>query len=387
MEPDRIPDNARPALPPLEVPVHERGEHTVLNVIPDRPNQMDATWLQEVLSDPFPDVRVESVHISGSAQGTNRNTRLEVRYHRRAGAPERIFAKLHPDGEPQRSLVISSGMGRREVLFYRELSANLPVRIPKVYAAQIDESSGHFVILIEDLEASNCQFPDPERGVGPDLAKQAMDDLAHLHEHFARLESSDSPFAFIEPALRQPEFATGMLEHARTHRAAKMNPPFARIADLYIQSPQAVHDLWETGDQVVTHGDTHLTNLFIDGDRLGYLDWGCFARAPAMRDVGYFLCMALSVEDRRKHESELIRRYLSKRRDLGGTPPDFETAWREHQMQASYTVIAAAPTLLHPESRRTPDAEYAQHFLARALAAVQDHSSDRIVEAAVRERA
>ena len=50
-------------------------------------------------------------------------------------------------------------------------------------------------------------------------------------------------------------------------------------------------------------------------------------------------------------------------------------------MQASYTVVAAAPTLLHPEDRRTPDAEYARLFLARSLAAVEDHASDRILEA------
>ena len=352
-----------------------------MTAIPDQPDQMDAAWLGEALSKRFPAARIESVEIAASVQGTNRNTRLEVHYAERAGAPERIFAKLHPQGEPQRSLVLSSGMGRREVLFYRELLEGLPLRVPEVYSAQIDESSGHFVLLIEDLEASGCDFPDPERGVGLALAQQAMDDLAALHQHFAQMESKGSPFPFIEPALRQPEFATGMLRHALAHRAEQMNPAFTRIAELYIESAHAVHDVWEAGDQVVTHGDTHMTNLFIDGHRLGYLDWGCFGRAPALRDVGYFLCMALSIEDRRRHEADLIRRYLSARRALGGVPPNFENAWREHQMQASYTVVAAAPTLLHPENRRTPDAEYARLFLARSLAAVEDHASDRILEA------
>jgi aminoglycoside phosphotransferase (APT) family kinase protein len=214
-----------------------------------------------------------------------------------------------------------------------------------------------------------------------------MDDLAALHEHFARLESETSPSPFIEPPLRTPDFARGMLKHALGHRREKMNSAFATISELYLKSALHVHDAWERGDSVVSHGDTHLTNLFVENGRLGYFDWGCFSRAPAMRDVSYFICMALSIEDRQRSETELLKRYLSRRKELGGQPPSLSRAWEDFKLQASYTVIAAAPTLLHPDERDTPDARYARLFSARAMAAVADHASaERLAEAVSEEK-
>ena len=354
--------------------------------IPERPDQIEAKWLEGALEDQFPGVRVASVTCSDVAQGTNQNARIQVEYKESSGAPRLFFAKLPPGGEPQRSLVLGSGMGRREILFYRELTVDLPLRVPQAYVAEIDEVSQRFLLLIEDLEASGCDFPDPEQGVGLTLAQQAMDDLAALHEHFARLESETSPSPFIEPPLRTPEFAQGMLKHALGHRREKMNSAFADITELYLESPLDVHDAWEIGDSVVSHGDTHLTNLFVENGRLGYFDWGCFSRAPAMRDVSYFICMALSIEDRQRSETELLKRYLSRRKKLGGQPPSLHRAWEDFKLQASYTVIAAAPTLLHPDERDTPDARYARLFSARAMAAVADHASDERLAEAVSEQ-
>lgn len=61
---------------------------------------------------------------SDVAQGTNLNARIQIEYKEPSGAPRHIFAKLPPDGKAQRSLVLGSGMGRREILFYRELTTD-----------------------------------------------------------------------------------------------------------------------------------------------------------------------------------------------------------------------------------------------------------------------
>lgn len=353
--------------------------------IPEQPDQIQDSWLETALAPRFPGVEVRSLACTQVAQGTNQNARLEVEYKNRAGAPSSFFVKTPPHGEPQRSLVLGSGMGRREILFYRHATRDLPLRVPEVYAAEIDEKSQRFILLIEDLDTSGCLFPDTTQGVGPALAERAMNDLAALHEHFAHIEAQSPPLEFIEPPLCQPEFAQGMLEHALSRRRDDMNPAFARIAELYLEDALGVHEAWNTGDLVVTHGDTHLTNLFIENDRLGYFDWGCFARASAARDVAYFICMALSTEDRRQHESHLLEHYLKQRKKLGGQPPSLDRAWRDFKIQTSYTVVAAAPTLLHPKDRDTADARYARLFSARALAAVEDHGSDEWLKAAMSE--
>ena len=100
-----------------------------------------------------------------------------------------------------------------------------------------------------------------------------------------------------------------------------------------------------------------------------------------MRDVGYFLCMALSVADRRQHERELISCYLEHRKRLAGEAPSFEAAWQEHRVQASYTVVASAPAVLNPGIAGDPNGVYAAHFVARASAAVEDLRADEVLRA------
>jgi aminoglycoside phosphotransferase (APT) family kinase protein len=327
-------------------------------------------WLEGMLAKRFRDARVSRVEIETSSEGTNANAQLRVTYAAPTDAPSHIFVKLPPRNPQQRELVLGSGMGRREVLFYRHLAPHVPMRVPQVYATGFDEGDGTFAILIEDLEASKCRIPDGETGVGRRLAERAMEDFAALHQAGVRADTLD--LSIVEPPLRQPLYAARMLEHALATRADRMGAGFSAIARLYIDHGEAVHDLWEFGDAVLTHGDGHLMNLFIDDGRLGFFDWGCFALAPAMRDVGYFLCMALSVADRRAHERDLIRHYLEHRHRLGAPVLSFDAAWAAHRLQASYAVIAAAPALLNPAIGGDPNGLYAGHFVSRASAAVED---------------
>ena len=167
------------------------------------------------------------------------------------------------------------------------------------------------------------------------------------------------------------EYGAGMLAHVLGTRPERLEPAFAGVARRYVDDTDRIHDLWEAGPSVVVHGDGHLTNLFVDAGRLGFFDWGCFAAGPGMRDVSYFLCMALSIEVRREHERSLIERYLSQLGENGGNPPAFDEAWELHRLHAAYTVPAAAPAVLGGASV-ADQAEYAAAFVRRASAAVED---------------
>ncbi|MFP8875150.1 MAG: phosphotransferase [Myxococcota bacterium] len=343
------------------------------------PKDLAPPRLEAMLAERFPGVRVAAVHVEASGEGTNSNARLRVEYAGPTEAPTHIFAKLPPEEPHQRKLVLGSGMGRREVVFYQHLASQVPMRVPQVYGAWFDARDGLFALLIEDLETSGCGFPNGEAGVGRELAELAMADFAALH--CAGAPGGELERSVVDPPLRQPEYGAAMLEHALATRAEQLEPAFAAVARIYVDRGDAVHDLWEAGVAVVTHGDGHLTNLFVEDDRLGFLDWGCFALAPAMRDVGYFLCMALSVEDRRRHERELIARYLEHCQQLAGSAPSFKAAWKEHCVQSSYTVVAAAPAVLNPGIAGDPNGVYAAHFVRRASAAVADLGAEALLRA------
>ncbi|MFP6624565.1 MAG: phosphotransferase [Myxococcota bacterium] len=335
--------------------------------LPTTPEAITADWLGTALEAPVAEVTVLDRQL-----GTNRNARLRVRIVGSENAPRILFVKLPPDEPQQRALVIGSGMGEREAHFYQRLATRVPLRVPDVAFADVDDDTGNFVILIEDVLESGCRLPEGKAGVSTSFAERAMDDLAALH---AELPASDPDAAWVPGLLRMREYGVGMLEHALASRAELLSPEFAEMAQLYIDSFDLLHDLWESGSQSVVHGDAHVANLFEDGDRPGFLDWGCFSVAPPLRDVSYFLCMALSVENRRQHEKRLIERYLARREALGAPGPGFPNAWAQHQVHAGYTIVAAAPAALYGGAAVSLDPAYSAAFVERASRAVADLES------------
>ena len=91
-----------------------------------------------------------------------------------------------------------------------------------------------------------------------------------------------------------------------------------------------------------------------------------------IRDVSYFVCMALSVADRRRHERRLLERYLARMEASGVGITSPNEAWELHRLHAAYTVPAAAPAVLPVAERPADQRAYARAFAERASAAVAD---------------
>jgi hypothetical protein len=347
---------------------------------PSTPEAITPDWLGAALAVRFPGVRVATIRVAARSDGTNQNARLRVEYEHRAGAPSSFFGKFPPSRERQRELVRRSGMGRREVAFYARLAPDAPMRVPACFVATHDPESGAFVLLLEDLEATGCRFPDAERGVSLAFAERAMDAYAALHARFAT-PAARAHFP-IEPMPRMYEYGVGMLQHALATRRDALATGFATLAELYVDATAAIHDAWEAGPQSLIHGDGHATNLFEDAGRPGFFDWGLFACGPALRDVSYFLCMSLDVERRRAHERRLLERYLAARAQAGDSPPGIDAAWAAHRLHASYTVPAAAPAAIQPPGDGLQQ-RYARVFVERASAAVDDLDAVGALRAAI----
>ena len=93
-----------------------------------------------------------------------------------------------------------------------------------------------------------------------------------------------------------------------------------------------------------------------------------------MRDVSYFLTMALSVDDRRAYERDLLRHYLAVRKASGLDDISPNDAWLAHRLHAAYTVPASCAAANYSgtsERRRV----FAKAFVERAVAALDDLES------------
>lgn len=330
--------------------------------------------MTRVLSRSFPGVEVRDVRVLAQASGTNSNARLSVEYVESAGAPATIFAKLPSTGTTQRELVKKSGMTAREVGFYRDVADAVSLRFPRAYATEYDEESGDFVLLLEDVVASGGRLPGLSEPISFETARRAVEDLAGFHLEHRTNKALRARTTWVGPQIRLREYGAGMLSLALEHCRSALTDEFARLARFYIDHHDAVQDEWDRGAWSITHGDCHWGNLFLDGDRIGFFDWGCMASMPGMRDVGYFLCMGLRVEDRRAYERDLIQIYLDRVAEGGGPAMSMEEAWMLHRIHAAYTVPASAPASIYEllKDKVEFDPAFVQEFMRRSTTAIAD---------------
>ena len=124
----------------------------------------------------------------------------------------------------------------------------------------------------------------------------------------------------------------------------RLSPAFRRFASLYVERAPTIAALWSRGPATLVHGDPHLGNLFLDGERIGFLDWGVTAVAPGMRDVAYVLCNSVPTELRQANEREWIERYLRVLAE-GGVVLAADAAREQYRLFAIYSWLAATATV------------------------------------------
>jgi len=340
--------------------------------LPVDPAGVTPEWLSEALRERFPTASVASIEVLEIRHGTNSHARLRIGYAVDCGLPEIAFLKLPPLDPVRREAVNATGMGRREALFYSTLAEHVPMRVPRPYVARFDEASGDFVLLIEDLGTTGCTIPDTVAALSFEQASLAMSDYAALHVRYEDEERRAREAGWVERMPRGSDFGTTMLQYGLDHHRDRLTEAFAELAKLYIERQSALEEVWERGTVTVLQGDSHIGNLFEDHGRPGFLDWGLIHLGTPLRDVGYFICMALSPANRRKYERELLERYLEARHEAGGEPIAFDDAWLLHRVHAAYDVPASCPLVTFPENLSSEQARTSAAFLERAECAIED---------------
>ncbi len=325
---------------------------------------LTADWLSAALGE-----TVRSVAIVDRHELTNSHARLRLDL--ADGRTLTTFAKLPPIDPSRRDAIIATMMGRREALFYAELAPLLSMRVPHTYAALSDDA-GMFVVLLEDLEVTGCAVSDGTWGVPPDAAAGALADLAEMHARFEDPAARRAVAPWATVSKPSNTYGAPMLRHGIEHHRDRLTDSFVAIAELYCERHAEVQEVWHQGPHTLIHGDTHIGNLFLDGERVGFLDWGIINVNTPMRDVSYFLTMAMQIEDRRAHERDLLREYLAVRAAAGASPISFDEAWTAHRQHAAYNVPASCQVVTFPEDASPRRRVFADAFLDRAQASLDD---------------
>jgi len=118
-------------------------------------------------------------------------------------------------------------------------------------------------------------------------------------------------------------------------------------------SGDEVVDLWvryvrglSRRPMTLLHGDTHIGNTYLlPGGEVGFLDWQVVRRGNWSQDAGYFPISALTEDDRRRAEADLLESYRAGLTVPDGQKPSREEAWLWYRASTCYGLAIWLSTL------------------------------------------
>lgn len=297
---------------------------------------------EDVLSDVMGN-KVASMSVLTADAGTSSRARLALTGD---GVPPTVFVKLAAQTAATRLIGELGRLGHTEVRFYRQLAPRL-TGLPRAYGAAFDARTGRYLLVLEDLPAASCEFPDTLHPLSTDQASLIVGLLAQLHATFwGRLpEDGRGPLGWLySPSADVTSLLTGSMMNASIKRlAGRTDIPVERgrfIAENY----RAVAALIDTPPHTVMHGDAHPGNVYFRDGRPGLLDWQAVRRGHPSRELAYTLVTSLRPPDRRAAERELLDQYRRSLAAAGGPDIGGDELWRRYRQGVLYAYVAALIT-------------------------------------------
>ena len=304
---------------------------------------LSCEWFSYAFQGHAPGAVVTAVTVVDAHSGTTGRARIAVTCDDDR-VPATVFVKLAPFTEDRRAFVDQQGMGVAEARFYNEVAVDVPVRTPKVFWSEHD-ADGRYIMVFEDLSAAGARYPTAQDSDLVVTVDGVIDNFAALHAafHCSDRFASDGDLAWIEQRSRGYGSAAPMVEYAVSQIGGDMPSVFHEFVALYVPNADRIAALLARGDRTLVHGDSHIGNMYVAPDGVGFLDWAVLGFAPGMRDLAYFIGNSVSTEFRREHERRLVSRYCDARR-AAGVELALDAAWMQYRLQMTTGWVAAVVT-------------------------------------------
>jgi hypothetical protein len=300
------------------------------------------------LAQNHPGVKVGAVSIVATHQGSASHVKLDLRYDTNPGnaLPTRMFVKTSIDEERAK---LPSGYAENlagdlgaalyiaEVRAFNEVVPGTGVAAPAVYASALGDRPDLFYIFMDDLVAQGAFCPTVTQPLTVDHVSKLIAELAKLHATYWESPRMEGDLAWTSLANKGPSKDFLRENDGPTLFDIEFAVPFKasilKSAGLDVPGLQRAFWLRQRAlrkmPQTIVHGDAHPGNIYVKADgSVGLIDWQLVRKAPWTHDISYLIAGALSVEDRRKFERELLNGYRQNLIDLGlGEVPTPEDLW------------------------------------------------------------
>ena len=291
----------------------------------------------------------------------------------RAG-PAQIVLKTAAQRE---GALASARRGRtheRELRCFDELLGDTPVSTPAFYGGWYDDETAQFLLLLEAVEADT--EVDQLNGLSIDQANAVVDEMAGLHAHWWR-DDSLTALDWL-PRLDAEQRLTNLGTLAATGWPLLVDLVGEDLHDVPVdfadvlagRLPEALRHLAAL-PHTLLHCDLRADNLLFHPTTgaVTLIDWQGCGIGPAAFDLAYCLTQSLTIEDRRRYEAGLTKRFSSAVQ-AAGVDDDPLAGFAEAQWY-SMAIACALPVISDPTQDRVR--LLATEMANRTLAALRDH--------------
>ena len=302
-----------------------------VRALPRTVADLDPQFLSQIMG-----ASVTSVSVIGGDAGTSSRARLALTGD---GVPNSVFVKMPAETAATRLMGEVGRLAQTETRFYRELAPRL-AGVPKSYGSAFDSVTGRFVLVLEDLAADRCEFPDTLHPLSADQAGQVVELLARLHAAFwERVPDWAYSMSADTAAL-----VTGPLLKTSIRRLSEKTEIPVERGRFIAENYRAVAALIDGRPNTVTHGDAHPGNVYFRNAEAGLLDWQFVRRGHPGRELAYTLITSMNPADRQTHQRDLLDHYRQALADAGGQDLDPDQLWDRYRTGALYAYVASSIT-------------------------------------------
>jgi hypothetical protein len=341
-------------------------------------------WLTAVLCKKHAGAAVVGHQLDVPDNGSSNRRKIYIDYNargREADLPTALFCKAS-HGLTSRIALGVSGAAHAETSFYNDIRPLLNIEAPQSFFASYDPRSFNSIIMMRDLSKSVTSFCTHETEVTRQRVESQLTLLAEFH---GKGYSSPAVKAQLARLTTWPEFFTATLAFGmkdgsnRGFLAAEqvISPQLYRRYEEIWPATMASVERHNQLPQTLGHGDVHLKNWYIAGNGgMGLSDWQCAHRGHWGRDFAYTITTALTVENRRAWDRDLLHFYLDRMQAAGGPKIDFNEAWGHYRQQLLTALTWWTVTLTPPEGM--PDMQprdITLEFIRRITTAMDDVDS------------
>jgi len=308
---------------------------------PLHPDQVTAEWINSALNEggfiknsSVIDIKTE---ILGDSKGfLSSIVKVIIIYDKKeVSAPDSLVVKIEPESGPFREYGNELHAFQREILFYKEVAGNVPIRLPVIYFT-VDEPPA-FSIVMEDL--SHYEPGDQVVGMNLNQIRTTVENVGKLQAEYwnngalGKLNwmPSTNNIAF-DYAIKWDSFVK--------HFGQFTDQKGLKVGEKLKNSVKWLENEVSKRPKTIVHSDLREDNLLFGSggadEEVLILDWQLAIRSMGAFDVARLIGGSELPSERKGHQFEVLRCWYDTLIDCGVEAYSWEEAQYDFRLGALY---------------------------------------------------